>query len=151
MLKRGMTRKGILVISIIVTLIIAIYFTFFFYYKCEDLACFKAHQEKCSKTKFVNDLEDATWFYQIKGKSDGECEIYVKLLSVKKGKINLQKLEGKSMVCYLPLGSSVSPESDISRCHGLLKESLQEIIINNLHSYIVSNIGEIGKELEKVI
>ncbi|MBU3906841.1 MAG: hypothetical protein KKA64_01180 [Nanoarchaeota archaeon] len=150
MVKRG-GGKIILFILIITVLIAAIYFTFFFSYKCEDIACFNAHKEKCSRVKFINDKEDVTWQYNIKGKTDGECKIDTKLLQVKLGAINVGKLEGQSMICYIPLGSTAEPGSDLSRCHGLLKEGLQEIMITNLHAEIRKNIGQIASELEKVI
>jgi len=150
--KRGRKKTiGIIFFLIVIVLAVAIYFTFFFYYKCDNISCFKAHQQNCDKTKFNNDLEDATWQYKIKGKKAGQCVIYVKFLQVKKGEIDLQKLEGKDMVCFLPLGSSDAPESDLSKCHGILKEEMQNLIIQKLHSYITSNLGQISSELEQVI
>lgn len=143
--------KKILVISGIVVLMLAVYFTFFFSYECEDKACFQAHQLKCSKTQFVNNAEDITWFYYIKGKEDSRCEIEVSILQVKKGSLEKQVLEGKSMNCYLPLEDLSSPETDISICHGILKEELQSLIIRELHSYILESVGEIGEELEKTV
>src|SRR3989338_2722717 len=109
--KRGMSLTLKIVISfIIVILIAAIYFTFFYSYK---------------------------------------CKIEVKLLQIKKGDLSFSKLEGSSMNCYVQAGSTVAPESDLSNCHGDLKEGLQETIINKLHKYIVNNLGEIGEGLKK--
>ena len=147
------TRLKIVIALIIVILAITIYFTFFYSYKCKNISCFREHQRRCnlisSKTTFVNDVEDATWFYHIKGKKGDECKVQVKLLQVKKGDVSFSKLEGQSMNCYVPIGSVAAPESDISNCHGLLKENLQETINNKLHKYIVGNLGEISGELEK--
>ena len=150
MYKRGGAGKVILIILMIIVAIAAIYFTFFFAYKCEDIACFRSHQEKCSRTKFTNNLEDAAWFYHIKGKKNGECKILVEVLQVKEGTIEKLGLNGKSMECYLQLGSIVSPEADISKCHGELKEELQTLIINKLHAYVVENVGSIGEELSGI-
>ena len=130
---------------------LAVYFTFFYAYKCNDSACFQSHQKKCVRTSFINVEEDTTWKYFIKGKSSGRCIVNVKVLNIKKGERNKQILIGKDMDCYLPLGSAVSPESDLARCHGVLKEELQNLIIQKMHSYIVENLGEISEELEKVI
>jgi len=145
----------ILIILIILALIAAVYFTFFFYYSCpnSDMACYRAHQEKCARTKFINDAQDSTWYYKITGKSNNQCVIQVTLLSVKEGTFSSEKisLEGKSMTCSLPLGSNQNPEQDLSNCHGLLKENIQEIMIKNAHSYIVGNIGQVGQALGKVI
>lgn len=137
-------------VLILIVLIAAIYFTFFFYYKCDDAACFKAHQEKCSKTKFLNNIENAEWQYKINGKKDGKCEISVKINQVNKGDVDKLTLEGKSMICLLPVGDINSPEGDISNCHGELKEEMQWLIIQKLHNYIVTNLGEIGVELNNI-
>jgi hypothetical protein len=150
MVKRGL--KLVLLIVIIAVLIAAVYFTFFFYYSCKDndLACFKAHQESCAKTKFTNGVEDAVWAYTIKGKSGTNCKINVGIVEIKKGAVDLTKLEGKNMDCLIPLKSTVSPEGDITKCHGELKEEIQNLIIQKLHNYVVSNIGKIDAELERV-
>jgi len=148
---KGGAGKLLLIILILAVLGAAIYFTFFFTYTCDDLACFKSHQEKCSRTKYINDAEETTWLYEIKGKEDGKCEINVKVLQIKSGTIDRKNLQGKSMDCLLVFGNINSPEADISKCHGLLKEELQGLIINKLHAYVVENVGEIGGELQGII
>ena len=142
--------KIIIFVLILIVLVAAIYFTFFFYYKCDDVACFTAHQEKCAKTKFLNSAEYADWKYKINGKKDGKCEINVEIVKVKQGNVDKLTLEGKSMNCILPLGSINPPENDISKCHGELKEEMQNLIIQKLHSYILDNLGEIGAELNSI-
>mgnify|MGYP001605291110 CR=1 FL=1 len=147
---RGGIGKLIFIVLILIVLVVAVYFSFFFYYKCDDVACFRAHQEKCSKTKFLNDVENAEWEYKIKGKKDGKCEINVKINQVSQGDVNKLILEGKSMDCLLPIGNTNAPEGDISICHGELKEKTQELIIQKLHAYVVKNLGEIGEELGNI-
>jgi len=148
---KGGIWKLILFIFIIIVLSVAVYFTFFFYYKCKNIECFKTHQEKCSKSKYIHDTEDATWLYYIKGKEDNKCEIKVEILEIKQGDLDKLILKGKTMDCYLTLGNLASPESDLTKCHGILKEELQNLIIEKLHAYIVENIGDISAELKKVI
>jgi len=130
---------------------IAIYFTFFYTYKCKDMACFQTKEAKCSKANFLHDKEDITWFYQIKGKENRVCKINVEILQIKKSTLDKKSLKGKSMDCYLPLGSTNLPGEEIENCHGILKEEFQTLIIQKLHSYIVENLGEIGEELQKVV
>ena len=149
-LKKRKNWKAYIIIGVIIVLLAAIYFTFFFYYSCDDMACFQAHQEKCVKTKFINDEQDTTWKYTIRGKEGGTCRINVEALTIKKGDIDKQKLEGKEMDCYLPLGSIVEPESDLARCTGELKEDMQNLIIQRLHAYIIENVDEIDEELEQL-
>ena len=149
--KRGGVVKLILIIAILVILALAVYFTFFFYYTCKDKACFQAHQEKCAKTKFISDVQEMTWLYTIKGKSDGKCKIDVEIVQVKQGGVEFSALEGESMSCYTELKSTASPEADLNSCHGILKEELQNKIIQKLHAYILQNVGQIDEELERAI
>jgi hypothetical protein len=139
------------VIGVIIIGIAAMYFTFYYSYKCNDLPCYMSHQKECSRTTFIKDSEDTTWKYFVTGKQDGKCGILVEVLSVKAGTADKQRLEGKTMECLLPLGSTASPESDIAKCHGELKEEMQNLIIQKLHSYILENLGEIGGELSDLI
>jgi hypothetical protein len=85
------------------------------------------------------------------GESNKACEIYVNILKVKQGSLEKKRIEGENMVCYLPLGKDVAPEADISNCHGLLKEELQDMMIEKLHLYVIENIGEISEELKKAV
>lgn len=137
--KRG---KIILAIFILIILVVAIYFTFFFYYGCDSLSCFKSHQLKCVKTKFINDEQTTTWQYIIRGKENGNCVVEAKILQIKEGELDRKTLEGKSMECFLRIGNINLPEADLTLCHGRLKEDIQEIMIKNIHSQILSNIED---------
>ncbi len=133
-------------------LILAFAYYFFFYTKtCKDKDCFANSLVKCSKARWINDAEEAAWLYTIKGVSGENCEVDAKLLIVKKGKAEMARAEGKSMTCELPLSTFISPEQDLSRCSGLLKEELQGLLIERLHSYILENLGKVGEELVKPI
>ena len=141
----------VLFIVFIIVLGLAIFFTFFYATKCNNYECFNSRLQKCSRASFQYDGQDATWYYKILGKSDGKCKVYTELRQIKKGQIDIERLQGQSMTCFLPLGITDFPEKDISRCHGLLKESLQDTIIQKLHNYILSNIGQISEELNKPV
>jgi hypothetical protein len=145
--ERGQIGKTIIFFAIILIFIGAIYFTFFFTYSCDNLACFKAHQRECSKTHFINQEEETVWDYKIIGEENKACKIEIEVLQVKQGETSRKRLENKMMTCYLPIGDDSVPEADISVCHGILKEELQAIIIEKLHLYVVENIGEISSEL----
>ncbi len=146
-----MKKRIILVGLIIIVAVIAVFFTFFYTRKCSDANCFNKALAKCSKASFVNDAEDAAWLYAIKGKSEGDCKVNVEILQLKEGTVGMEGLENKDMDCYLPLGAITSPQENLGRCHGLLKEEMQSLIINKLHNYIVGNLGEISGELNKAI
>ena len=148
--KRGNSWRWILIISIIVVLGLAIYFTWFFYPKCSDMACYVSHQEACKKAKFTNEGAEKVWYYAIQGKEKGKCEVEVEFLEIKKGEIQLKVLEGKKMTCLLAYGSQRNPELDLLKCHGELKEEIQNQIIQKLHSYIIDSVGEISEGLDQI-
>ncbi|MCR4284832.1 MAG: hypothetical protein NUV97_02185 [archaeon] len=136
---------------VIVVLIVAIvaYVGWFFllgYVDCEDKDCFNANLESCIRTKFIGGT-DMIYEYIITGDSNERCNVNVKLLQGELNNQNSIKLEGKEMQCSLPLGVIMNPESDIGNCHGLLKEGLQDLIIQKLHTYLVQNVGRINLEL----
>ena len=43
------------------------------------------------------------------------------------------------------------PESNTKNCHGLLKEAIQEVVINRMYSEIVQNLGKISEETTKIL
>ena len=143
--------KAFVAIGVIVIAIVAIYFSFYYYPKCDNLGCFQSYQQKCSKVVFVNNADDTIWEYKVEGRNNGQCIVDVKVLALKEGSKDKEALQGLSMSCELPYGSKVAPESDIGRCHGRLKEELQSLIIKQLHEYIVDNVQEIGQELDNLM
>ena len=151
MANRKKRVSTILVVIIMIVAIVAFYFTFLYSKKCSDISCFNAALSECRKVSYLNDAKDAAWFYKIKGKRGEQCEIKVKLLKLKEGSTDLLVLEGKEMNCFLPLGSIVSPQENLARCTGPLKEEMQGVIIKRLHNYIVDNLGEISEELTKAV
>ena len=148
--KRGNSARWIILVSIVIVLFLAIYFTWFFYPKCDSMACYVSHQEACKKAKFTNEGAEKVWYYEIKGKESKKCEVEVELLEIRKGDLALKALEGKKMVCLLVYGSQRNPELDLLKCHGELREEIQNQIIQKLHSYIIDNVGEISEGLAKI-
>jgi hypothetical protein len=140
-----------LIILVVIVLAAAVYFTFSFVPACQNFECFQGKMVECSKGSYVNEDPDATWIYTINGKSGDNCIINVKLLMAKKGEIGIDKLIGEDMTCYYPVGLSAYPEKDLTKCHGLLKEDLQGIVINKLHAYILENFGKFEESLKKAI
>jgi len=156
-MKRGILI-GIIAAGIIVVLI-AMGIVFFGYsHKCSDERCFNAFLAACKRSSWIYDAADATWQYDIKGKGlscyfgkCSDCVVSAKLIQVKKGTVDIEKLQGLSMDCYLLMGFVTKPQSDLAKCHGILKEGLQDLIIVKMHSYIASNLGKIAAEFNKTI
>ena len=146
-------KKRVIILGIIVILLAAaaIYYTFFYSRPCPDMICFNSALADCGRRSIIDETESSVWLYEIKGKSRGECVVRVELLQLREGTTKLASLEGKDMLCYLPSGVVGNPRDNLDSCHGLLKEELQKVIIDNLHTYITDNLGEIGEELGQAL
>ena len=160
--KRGIrrffsTRKGKIILSIIIVAILGIAFSLYmlitFVDICEDESCFSTAIVKCNKVEYMKITPESTTLYRVKGTAEfgSSCQINVKLLQVKKGSAEIASLEGKEMDCFIPLGTYAKPEERIEYCHGELKESIQEIIIQRMHSQLIENLGKISREITEVI
>lgn len=142
---------GILLVIVILALIITIYFNFFYLKKCDSLTCFTNSIVKCQRVSFINEGQETIIQYKILGKEEDKCKINVRLLQLKNGQEELSNLENQAMDCFIPFGVLVYPESNLKDCHGLLKENIQEIIIDRMHNQIVQNLGKIKEETTKGI
>jgi len=143
-------KRGAKIISIIL-LTALLLFLVFYNKQCKDESCFNSYLEKCTKADYTKDTVDSIWQYQILGKQAGKCAVNVKMLVAKEGNVDIKNLEGKEMVCYTELGLIKDPRADLKNCHGILKEEMQELIIQKMHNYIVTNVGKISEELQKII
>ena len=141
--------KIIIPAAIIMFLLLATFFNFFFAKKCAGIDCFNSALLRCKKAEFLSLKDDSKWLYTINGAKGGNCMVNVKnvFISLDEAKA----VQGKSMVCSLPKGVVMQPEGELGSCHGLLKEALQDIIIERLHTYIVQNIGQISESITKPI
>jgi hypothetical protein len=141
-------KKKIIILSIIaVALIISVlFFILNHYQRCTDWDCFDENLAKCKKTKFAGG-SDIMYGYIIEGKNNGTCEVSVTLLEGQLNNKDTEALKNKEMTCYINLGVVNLPESDLSKCHGDLKEALQEQVISQLYTYIVQNIGQLNRNL----
>lgn len=147
-----MRKRLILFVLIALILVVAaVSVTFFSPKKCESYECFKDSMAKCSRAKYLNEAQDATWKYEILGLESKECKVKVTLLQVKTGNKDIERLSGYNMECSFSNGAISYPEKDLSKCHGRLKEELQTVTINKLYNYILENLGEIKSGLENIL
>ncbi|MEK6859338.1 MAG: hypothetical protein AABX54_00850 [Nanoarchaeota archaeon] len=139
-------RNLIIFIILVIIILIAVfgYFLLFYYKICNDEICFFNAIDRCKKVSWIREDSQASWQYKITGiygKTD--CNIKVKLLKIKQGTIDIEKLQRREMKCIINKGSREYPEKTLLFCNGLLKEGMQEIIIQRMHNYILQNLGEI--------
>lgn len=141
------SKVDILVSILVIVAAVAFFLTFQYIPKCNDVSCWDYKLQKCSRASFVNEKNDVVWNYKIVGKVDGKCEINVRVIEIKRGLVTTKILEGKDMDCRLPIGTLADPDENPNLCHGILKEEMQNLIIQKLHQYVVQNIGEINEEV----
>lgn len=151
LLRRRNRALILLIILVLIGIAVSTYFIIFYGQTCYNSECFKEALIKCQRANYIADKPETILSYEISGRSGDSCKINVKMLQVKKGSAEIAVLEGKSMICLTPFGSEIRPEDNIKYCHGLLKENIQEIIIQRMHSQILENIGIIKEEFTKII
>lgn len=141
-------RKRTIILSIIAIIVIVylVWAIFFSYDSCETWECFNSHLVSCDYVTFLGG-NDVIFEYKILGSSRNLCDVNVKLLQGELNSQDSRKLENQEMICGLPKGVIMIPESDISNCHGLLKEGLQDLVIEKLHTYLVQNVGTLNLEI----
>ena len=135
----------ILIILILVTVIFLVYGFITRSKPCKDEMCFFDSLDECKKVYFVKEDPEYSWFYIVsKEASEDSCEVKVSLLNVKQESIDSRILQGEEMICIVPKTIIDFPEKDISRCTGLLKEELQDLIIQRMYDYLLTNSQEIN-------
>ena len=114
---------------------------------CDSFSCFQEQMRQCSQAVHINEDSQASWLYEVHGRTGGECEVSVVLLQAREGELGLRRLEGKDMTCFYPSGTSAYPEKDLDKCHGVLKEELQLIMIEKMHQHVLDNLDSIREGL----
>lgn len=147
--KRVFNKYIFYTIIIIIALFAAIYFLLFYTSACEDKVCFDNAIDNCKKVSLVKSDERAIWKYEILGYGEKGCSVGVRLIQLKQGQVDIQKLEGNEMICDYVKAESY-PEEDISVCSGKLKEEIQDMIIKRLHDYLLKNLGEIQESFSAI-
>ena len=132
--------KGFLValIILIVLLGIGLYYQFFNYQTVNNKQSFLNAMYNCNRAVY----NTGQWYYKIKGLSRKECVVYVKNLRFNEASVDVvSNIEGKDMLCYLGKDrGTYMPEEKLDKCHGLLKEAIQDATIRKLQLYIMQNL-----------
>ena len=144
--ERDFRWRTLVVLIGIVVLAWFVFQVFFGYEDCKTKACFNDNLKGCNRATFVNG-EEMIFEYSIEGRARDKCEVVVELLQGELNNADSEKLEHQKMICMLPLNVVMDPESDIGACHGEVKEGLQDLIIRNLHTYLVQNLGKLNLEM----
>lgn len=145
------SRLTLIILVVIGIVAIAVYMVLFYTSMCNNFSCFQDSMNRCSRSIYINEEPEATWGYRIVGRDGASCVVEVELLYAKKGSLDVDKLQGFTMDCSYPVGVAAYPEKDLSKCHGRLKEELQKIIIEKLHTYVLENLEEVKAGLFQAV
>lgn len=143
---RNLKKRFLISIIILIIAIIAFIIIFFLFFPkaCNDNACFVESLADCDRVSFLKEDSNASWYYIVNGRYNKDsCKVKVKLLRLNQGTIDIEDLEGSEMTCIVSPIDSMPPEENIKNCNGLLREKLQEIIIQRMHNYLLKNLGQI--------
>ena len=145
--KQEWVRSPLVIIALALLFITIIYFLLVYKPTCKTQDCFSNALFKCSKALYRNEAANITWFYSIDGVKKDKCNVYAEIRDIKADAETINALKGKSMNCYIPkrIAGSFMPDEKLEYCHGLLKEDLQELIIQKMNLLIIQNIGQINK------
>ncbi len=109
--------------------------------RCDNDECFFKALATCTEAKYAS-FGNISFDYTIRGREADSCVVNAKLLrSYWRGK-TFETLRGKSMDCYLDFGKLVFPDQDLDKCHGPLKESLQDLILQKLQGYVIDVLSK---------
>ncbi len=140
----------VLLIAAIIIISILLYFSFISIRKVDTQQGFNQALTNCDRVEYIRDGDRAIWKYTILGKQRDFCNVEVRLVSAKEGVQDIKDVEGLNMICSVAEGLAINPEENLKNCHGLLKEGLQDILIEKMHAYIISNIEQIGEEFSTI-
>lgn len=130
-------------IILLVYLTISVYSSYFYYKSCNDESCFSTYLGNCDRASYIKE-SNLSLRYNIQGYSMGACSVKVSLLSNDDSYDLGDSYKNSVMFCRLPLGLKDYPESNLGKCKGLLKEGIQEVLINRLKIEIIRNIDELN-------
>ena len=156
--KWSFLAKVAVVGGILIALFVAGYYTGYFRKDCgEDKNCFQEYVQKCKPAQVAVIRNNNAYLYWVGNQLGKSCEVNIKALRVDAGAPpEFKSLEGKEMSCKIPKTELATTNLDnfdnlLGYCHGALKEGLYEIIIQRMYSLVVSQLGDIVKEAQKVL
>jgi len=151
-------EKIAIVGGVFLALFVIGYYTGYIKSNCgTNKVCFDEALKKCKSSEVLFVRDNNVYRYEAwPGVGEG-CFIKITLERVEAGASQeFKDLEGKHMKCKLSkaqLETTSLEQFDnlIKYCHGELKEDVYEIIIQRIYTNIVSNLGDVIQEAQKVL
>jgi len=144
--------------GILLALFVFGYYTGYFRKDCgQDKNCFQGYAQDCKPAQVAVLRNNNAYLYWVGNQLGKSCEINIKALRIDAGAPpEFKALEGKEMSCDIPKTELQKMDIDsfdnlLTYCHGPLKEGLYEVIIQRMYSLVISQLGDIIKEAQKVL
>lgn len=156
--KWSFLAKAAIIGGILLALFVAGYYIGYFPKECnQDKSCFQNAVQECKPAQVTVVRNNNAYLYAVGNQLGKNCEVKIKAVRMDAGAPpEFKKLEGTEMSCRIPkekLAVTNFDEFDnlLGYCHGTLKEGFYEIIIQRMYSLVVSQLGDIVKEAQKVL
>ena len=153
-----MLKKKEVIIGSIISLVLLInlyYFGLIFKKNCSTEDCFEDALSICKPVEYESRINNNVYNYEIYRSLGNNCRIKVDLEKSSEGTDfdTRIRLEGKSMKCSVPkddllLLKLTEINNLLKYCSGPLKEAIYEIMIKNMYTVIITNLGEILGEVQ---
>ena len=125
---------------------------------CDVDYCFEEAARDCSKAKItITDEEGSVTFYKIMGKEGDNCRLYIQAKTLTGlSEENAKLFKDADMTCDIPrtdFGRMKMSEmmDNLEYCHGRLKEAIYEVTLKNLYGLVTRDMGNVLKEINKVV
>ncbi len=151
-----MKKEVWITIAVILVLIIGIWLIFKTK-SCDTVYCFENAIRDCDKAKITLDDESSIIFYEIMGKEDGNCRLYIRVQKLTDiSEENAELFKDADMVCDIPKDEFIRMGMDdmmdnLEYCHGKLKEAIYEVTLKELYGLVTRDMGNVLKEIRGVL
>ncbi len=126
---------------------VTVYLRMFYFVQCDSNECFYNSLNECRRSEFKHDFNGGYREYKVLGGDENSCDVEVEFF-YRLNEKNADLFNGKKMVCEVKKGSGYFPESDLTSCHGILKETLQEVMIDRMKNVVYENVDDLKKIVE---
>lgn len=151
-------KKEVWYVIIGILIIIVVGWFIFKTKSCSDAVCFEEAARDCDKAKItVEDEVGSATFYQILGKENGNCQLYIKIKKlVDVSEENALLFKDADMTCNIPVSEFSRMKMDemidnLDYCHGRLKEAIYEVTLKQLYGLVTRDMGNVLKEINRVV
>jgi len=157
-IKKQYHLKTIIAILLVILIVSLVYYSGIIKPTCYSDDCFNKKYQDCSPAQYTKIRNNNIYNYKISRSIFSTCNIKIEMTKTAPGTdIDIKEaIEGKSMKCQIPKQYLTSTninefENLIDYCTGPLKEGMYNLMLKRMYGLVVSQMGPIINEMEKVL